>query len=89
MAHGATDQVSEEEIVKLYYDYALGVGNGALVEGRNVSSFTFEPNWKSRPIPPRDKYSASASDEELGLVIANTGQGQSPINQIYVSPTSC
>ena len=89
MAHGATDQVSEEEIVKLYYDYALGAGNGALVEGRNVSSFTFEPNWKSRPMPPRDKYSASASDEELGLVIANTGQGQSPINQIYVSPTSC
>ncbi|MCA0930302.1 glutathione S-transferase family protein [Ruegeria profundi] len=82
MAHEATDQVSEEEIIKLYYDYALGAGNGALAEGRNVSSFTFEPHWKTRPMPPRDKYSASASDEELGLVITNAGHGQSNINQI-------
>ncbi|MEM7445795.1 MAG: glutathione S-transferase family protein, partial [Pseudomonadota bacterium] len=43
MAHPATNQVSEEEIVKLYYDYALGAGNGALVGDRTVSSFAFEP----------------------------------------------
>ncbi|MZR11965.1 glutathione S-transferase family protein [Maritimibacter sp. DP07] len=68
MAHPATGQVSEEEIVKLYYDYAKGAGNGALVEGRRVSSFAFEPDWRDRPWPPRDKYGESASDEALGLV---------------------
>lgn len=68
MAHPATKQVTDEEIVKLYYDYALGAGNGALPEGRSVSSFAFEPPWQSRPMPPRKKYSATATDKELGLV---------------------
>lgn len=68
MAHEATGQVTEEEIVKLYYDYALGAGNGALVDGRTVSSFTFSPHWQDRPWPPRDKYAGTASDEALGLV---------------------
>lgn len=68
MAHRATGQVSREEIVKLYYDYALGAGNGALAEGRSVSSFVFTPHWKDRPWPPRDKYAGSASDEALGLI---------------------
>ena len=68
MAHPATGQVSEEEIVKLYYDYALGAGNGALVDGRSVSSFAFTPDWRERPWPPRDKYAGTASDEALGLV---------------------
>lgn len=66
--HPATNQVTKEEIVKLYYDYALGAGNGALVEGRSVSSFAFDPKWQDRPWPPSDKYASSASDEELGLV---------------------
>lgn len=68
MAHPATGQVSEEEIVKLYYDYALGAGNGALVPGRKVSSFVFEPDWPDRPWPPRNKYDGTASDAALGLV---------------------
>ena len=68
MAHEATEQVTEEEIVKLYYDYALGAGNGALVSGRKVSSFAFEPDWRSRPWPPRDTYAGTASDAALGLV---------------------
>lgn len=68
MAHPATTQVTEEEIVKLYYDYALGAGNGALIEGRAVSSFVFTPKWQDRPWPPRDKYAGSASDEALGLL---------------------
>lgn len=68
MAHPTTQQVTEEEIVKLYYDYALGAGNGALPEGRSVSSFAFEPSWQSRPMPPRDKYGAPANDRDLGLV---------------------
>lgn len=68
IAHPATAQVSKEEIVKLYYDYALGAGNGALLEGRTRSSFVFEPDWRGRPWPPRDKYAGAASDRELGLV---------------------
>lgn len=68
LAHPAAQQVSQERIVKLYYDYALGAGNGALPEGRRVSSFTFEPDWSQRPWPPRDKWGAAATDAELGLV---------------------
>jgi glutathione S-transferase len=67
MTHPATDQVTEEEIVKLYYDYALGAGNGALVDGRSVSSFAFTPHWQDRPWPPRDKYAGTTSDKTLGL----------------------
>lgn len=67
MTHPAAAQVSREEIVKLYYDYALGAGNGALVKGREVSSFVFEPHWRERPWPPKDKYAGSASDAALGL----------------------
>lgn len=67
LAHPATQQVSREEIVKSYYDYALGIGNGALPPGRRMSSFAFEPHWSRRPWPPRDKF-APATDAELGLV---------------------
>lgn len=68
MAHPAAQQVTEEQIVKLYYDYALGAGNGALVPGRSVSSFAFDPPWRDRPWPPRDKYAGTATDAALGLV---------------------
>jgi glutathione S-transferase len=54
-------------IVKLYYDYALDAGNGALVAGRKRSSFVFDPHWSKRPWPPRDKYDTSPTDEALGL----------------------
>ena len=67
LAHPAAQQVTEEEIVKVYYDYALGAGNGALVPGRGRSSFVFSPDWRDRPWPPRDKYAARASEAELGL----------------------
>jgi glutathione S-transferase len=67
LAHPSAQQVSEEEIVKLYYDYAKGAGNGALLPGRTRSSFVFEPHWRDRPWPPRDKYGVSATDAELGL----------------------
>ena len=66
-AHPAAQQVTREQIVKLYYDYAKGAGNGALLPGRRQSSFAFEPDWRARPWPPRDKYRHSASDAELGL----------------------
>jgi glutathione S-transferase len=70
LAHPAAQQVSREEVVKVYYDYAKGKGNGALPEGRRVSSFAFSPHWSERPWPPRDKYGHSASDAELGLLPA-------------------
>ena len=68
MAHPAARQVSHDEIVKLYYDYAVGLGNGALPPGRERSSFVFEPDWRDRPMPPRDKYDRIATDSEPGLV---------------------
>jgi glutathione S-transferase len=67
LAHPAAQQVCYDEIVKLYYDYAIGAGNGALPEGRQVSSFAFTPDWPGRPMPPKDKYDRIASDAELGL----------------------
>lgn len=67
LAHPAAQQVTKEEIVKLYYDYAMGAGNGALLPGRATSSFSFEPRWQDRPWPPRSKYAAGASDADLGL----------------------
>jgi glutathione S-transferase len=70
LAHSAAQQVSREEVVKSYYDYALGMGNGALPPGREVSSFAFEPHWSKRPWPPRDKF-APATDEDLGLVASS------------------
>lgn len=67
LTHPATRQVSREEIVKLYYDYAWGAGNGALLPGRQRSSFVFTPHWRERPWPPRGKKSP-ATDAELGLL---------------------
>jgi glutathione S-transferase len=67
LAHPAAQQVTKEEIVKLYYDYSRGAGNGALLPGRSRSSFVFEPHWRTRPWPPRNKYEHQASDVELGL----------------------
>lgn len=43
ISHPAAQQVTKEEIVKIYYDYAKGAGNGALLPGRKRSSITFEP----------------------------------------------
>lgn len=70
LEHPAAQQVTKEEVIKLYYDYAKGAGNGALVEGRKCSSFVFEPDWRTRPWPPKDKYHHNTTDEELGLVVA-------------------
>jgi glutathione S-transferase len=67
LAHPAAQQVTKEQVVKLYYDYAKGAGNGALLPGRRASSFAFEPHWRTRPWPPKNKYDHGATDEELGL----------------------
>lgn len=68
LAHPAAQQTSREEIVKSYFDYALGAGNGSLPPGRTRSSFVFEPNFRTRPWPPADKYGPAVSDEALGLL---------------------
>jgi glutathione S-transferase len=68
IAHPAAQQTNYDEIVKNYYDYALGAGNGALLPGRSRSSFVFEPPVSARPLPPRDKYGHKATDTELGLI---------------------
>ena len=67
VAHPAAQQASREEIIKLYYDYSKGAGNGALLAGRRKSSMSFEPDWRARPWPPRNKYEHTATDAELGL----------------------
>lgn len=66
--HPATQRRSHEELMKLYYDYCQGYGNGTMPAGRKVSSFTLDPHWSKRPMPPRDKWNTTATDEELGLV---------------------
>jgi glutathione S-transferase len=66
--HEAAQQVTREEIIKAYYDYAKGAGNGALLPGRTRSSFVFEPHWSKRPWPPADKFGVAATDAQLGLV---------------------
>jgi glutathione S-transferase len=76
LAHADAQTRSFEEIIKYYYDYSRGVGGGRLVEGRQVSSFALEPAWSTRPMPPRDKWAAAASDGELGLLpLAAAGGG--------------
>jgi glutathione S-transferase len=68
ISHPAAQQVRREQIVKLYYDYALGAGNGALPTGRSVSSFAFKPAWPDRPWPPKQKWGPQATDADLGLI---------------------
>jgi glutathione S-transferase len=67
VSHPAAQQTTREEVVKLYYDYSQGAGNGAVPPGRSKSSMAFEPDWRARPWPPRDKYAHHATDAELGL----------------------
>jgi glutathione S-transferase len=70
LAHPAAQHRSHEELIKLYYDYSQGGGNGRIPEGRKISSFTIDVPWQQRPMPPRDKWGHAASDAELGLVTA-------------------
>jgi glutathione S-transferase len=67
LGHPAAQSRTVEEVLKLYYDYSRDVGGGALVPGRRKSSFTMDPSWRTRPMPPADKWGHNASDAELGL----------------------
>jgi glutathione S-transferase len=64
-------QVTREQIIKLYYDYAQGAPDGALPSGRYRSSLSFLPHWTERPWPPHEKYGRAATDAMLGLVYAD------------------
>ena len=66
--HPAAQYRQKEELLKLYYDYAQGGGNGRIPDGRTVSSFSPDFDWRTRPMPPRDKWGYAATDAELGLV---------------------
>jgi glutathione S-transferase len=70
VTHPATQHRSHEELMKLYYDYSQGGGNGRIPEGRAISSFSPACDWRTRPMPPRDKWGHAATDAELGLVPA-------------------
>ncbi len=70
LAHPAAQARTHEELIKLYYDYSQGGGNGRIPEGRKVSSFTLDVPWQDRPWPPRDKWGHAATDQELGLAAA-------------------
>lgn len=67
VAHPAAQHRSNEELLKLYYDYSQGGGNGKIPEGRRISSFSPDIDWRHRPMPPRDKWGHAATDAELGL----------------------
>jgi len=67
--HSATQGRTYEEIIKLYYDYTQDSGGGKVPPGRSVSSFALTPRWSQRPMPPRDKWAAPATDAALGLVV--------------------
>jgi len=70
LAHPAARHHNHEELMKLYYDYSRGAGNGAIPEGRSISSFTLDPHWSRRPMPPQGgKWSEGATDAELGLAL--------------------
>ena len=51
----------------LYYDHVKGADTGALLQGRRVSSLTFEPHWRDRAWPAKGRYAVSATDQALGL----------------------
>jgi len=68
VTHPAAQHRSKEELLKLYYDYSQGGGNGRIPDGRAISSFAPEFDWRNRPMPPRDKWNHAATDAELGLV---------------------
>ena len=67
LAHPATQAHGYEEIIKLYHDYTRGFGSGRIPEGRKISSFTIDPHWSTRPMPPRDKWAPAPTDDDLGL----------------------
>lgn len=55
LAHPAAVETSlpEADYIKLYEDYALGVGNGGVPPGRTRSSFDLSVPLADRPMPPR------------------------------------
>ncbi|AKU91511.1 glutathione S-transferase family protein [Vulgatibacter incomptus] len=44
--------MSDEDFIKLYFDYSLGFGNGSVPPGRERSSFDLSVPLAERPLPP-------------------------------------
>ncbi len=42
----------DDDFIKLYFDYSLGFGDGAVPKGRERSSFDLEVPLADRPLPP-------------------------------------
>jgi glutathione S-transferase len=55
LAHPAAVETSlpQEDYIKLYEDYSLGVGKGGVPPGRTRSSFDLAVPLEARQIPPR------------------------------------
>lgn len=47
--------MSDEDFIKLYYDYSRGFGNGAVPPGSTHSSFDLGVPLRDRPMPPRSE----------------------------------
>lgn len=60
---------SNDDLVKAYYDYALGTGNARMPEGRTTSTFSLDFPLRKRPMPPADKWKNATplTDAQLGL----------------------
>jgi len=68
LAHPACQAHGREEIIKLYHDYSRGFGGGRIPDNRKISSYTIDPHWSQRPMPPRDKWAETVTDADLGLI---------------------
>ncbi|KNC76500.1 hypothetical protein SARC_11000 [Sphaeroforma arctica JP610] len=79
--HNMSSVVCKEEISKLWYDAAKGVPMGEPNPDttRQYSSYAMEPHWTSRPMPNKDKYNYSCTDDELGLIPKVSSARHSPM----------
>ena len=61
LAHSAAVETSlpEDDYIKLYEDYSLGVANGGVPPGRTRSSFDLAVPLAARQMPPRDSWDFS------------------------------
>lgn len=51
--HLQATSMSDEDFIKLYFDYSRGFGNGAVPEGQAYSSFDTDVPLEGRPMPPK------------------------------------
>jgi len=87
LAHEAAQQVTPDQIVKLYYDYAAGAGNGALPEGAQAVELRLRAALARPPHAARRQVRAHrlgrrvGASDRLGVFIGKSGD--------IVPPMSC